>query len=75
MLPCLTPNFSTLPAKTPYPGYFTCLSILVIEITVVRGIGHYDHERDKEIPWHGRTPMAWDSGDTVAGEIPDDPAR
>jgi hypothetical protein len=47
----------------------------VIEITVVRGIGHYDHGRDKEIPWHRRTPMAWDSGDAVAGEVPDDPAR
>jgi hypothetical protein len=55
--------------------YFTCLSLLVIEITVVREIGHYDHERDKEIPWHRRTLIVWDSGNAVAGEVPDDPAR
>jgi hypothetical protein len=46
----------------------------VIEITVVSGIGHYDHERDKEIPWHRRTPIVWDSGDAVPGKVLDDPA-
>jgi hypothetical protein len=47
----------------------------VTEITVAHGIGHYDHGRDKEIPWHRRTLIVWDSGDAVAGEVPDDPAR